>query len=263
MKDSSRLDGKVALVTGAAGFIGTATVELLAARGAKIVAVDRNAAALRKLKNKLPKRTAFLAITADVTDETSVKKYVRRAVREMGGIHIFFNNAGIEGGSKGAYRFIPELDLADFNAIINVNLNGVFLGMKHVIPVMAQQGGGSIINTSSICGIKGSPGQVAYVASKHAVVGMTRSAAIEWSEKGVRVNCVTPGPIESRMMNDFVELADPGGALNARQNLEAALPLRRYGLPEEVAALVAFLASDDASYLTGAYYPVDGGMSAM
>src|SRR5271165_2069649 len=184
MRNSLRLDGKVALVTGAAGFIGAATVKLLAARGAKIVAVDKNSAALLQLGWHLPKRVPFLAIKADVTDEASVKRYVRRACKAMGGIHIFFNNAGIEGVGKAAFCFIPDLALADFNAIINVNLNGVFLGLKHVIPVMLAQGGGSIINTSSVCGIKGSPGQVAYVASKHAVIGMTRTAALEWSEKG-------------------------------------------------------------------------------
>ena len=261
--DPVGLDDKVALVTGAAGFIGAATVKLLAARGAKIVAVDRDAHGLRKLGRQLPKKGAYLAIEADVTDEASVKRYVRRAVQAMGGIHIFFNNAGIEGIGKAAYRFIPDLALADFNAIIKVNLNGVFLGLKHVIPVMTAQGGGSIINTASIAGIKGSPGQVAYVASKHAVIGMTRTAALEWSERGVRINCVNPGPIESRMMNDFTDAADQQGADHLRSSIEALVPARRYGTPEEVAALVAFLASDGARYITGAFYPVDGGMSAM
>jgi NAD(P)-dependent dehydrogenase (short-subunit alcohol dehydrogenase family) len=263
MKDNIRLDDKVALITGAGGVIGTATARLMAARGAHIVAVDRNKAALQTLATKMPSGTRFLALEADVTDESAVRQYVEHARRTLGAIHIFFNNAGIEGGAHGAYRFIPDLPFEEFNTIINVNLNGVFLGMKYVIPVMAEQGGGSIINTASICGIKGSAGQVAYVASKHAVVGMTRSAAIEWSEKGVRVNCVTPGAIESRMMTDFLELADPGAAQQLRKNFEAQLPARRFGAPEEVAAVVAFLASDDAKYVTGAFYAVDGGMSAM
>lgn len=263
MLDDFRLDGKVAVVTGAAGFIGSATVKLLAARGAKIVGVDRDLAALRKLGKQLPKNTSFLAIKADVTDEAAVKNYVRRTVKEMSGIDIFFNNAGTEGHSKSAYCFIPDLTLADFNAIINVNINGVFLGMKYVIPAMVSRGGGSIINTSSICGIKGTLGQVAYNASKHAVVGMTRTAALEWSEKGVRVNCVTPGAIDSRMMTDFGALVSPDNTEEARKEFEATIPARRLGTPEEVATLVAFLASDGARYLTGAFYPVDGGLSAM
>jgi NAD(P)-dependent dehydrogenase (short-subunit alcohol dehydrogenase family) len=260
-----RFDGRVAVITGAAGDIGSATAALLAERGATIVGVDRNVAALERLAACMPPESTLLPVVADVTDETSVEGYVRQAVDAFGRVDVFFNNAGIEGSSTGAWALIPDLSLEDFREIIAVNLTGVFLGLKHVIPVMAQCGGGAIVNTSSINGLKGSRGQVAYVASKHAVNGMTQVTAKEWGHRNIRVNAIAPAMIAGRMMDDFRRIV----AQNAPKPAEGQQfryrppPIARESEPRETAALVAFLCSDLASYITGACYSIDGGMVAM
>jgi NAD(P)-dependent dehydrogenase (short-subunit alcohol dehydrogenase family) len=254
MLDSIRLDGKVAVVTGAAGEIGAAAARLMAARGAAIVAVDLDKKALDRVVAELPKGT--IAVEADVSDEASVKAYVEKAKAAKGKIDIFFNNAGIEGHVAP----ITEYKLADFQKVLAVNVVGIFLGMKHVIPVMLATGG-SIINTSSVAGLTGTPGISAYNASKHAVIGLTRSAAVEWAPKGIRINSVNPGPIASRMMRSLEEGFQPGKADAVRSQFSAMIPIGRYGSAEEVATMVAYLASEDARYLTGAVFPVDGGMT--
>ncbi|MBR0796787.1 SDR family oxidoreductase [Bradyrhizobium jicamae] len=258
MPDRIRLDGRVAVVTGAAGVIGTATLNLLAARGARIVAVDRRASDLETAIKDLPASAEALAIAADVTQEDEVEDYVRSAVDRFGTIDAFFNNAGIEGDIKP----IPEYSLESFRRVLDVNVVGVFLGMKHVLPVMLKQNKGSIINTASIAGLMGSPMIAVYSASKHAVIGLTKSAAWECTGTGVRVNCVCPGMIDSRMLSTILQGRSGGNAPPPVDRIVDRIPARRLGLASEVASIVAFLASDEASYVSGSAYTVDGGRTA-
>jgi NAD(P)-dependent dehydrogenase (short-subunit alcohol dehydrogenase family) len=258
MPDRIRLDGKVAVVTGAAGVIGTATIRLLAERGARVVAVDRREQDLQTAVKDLPASAQALAVTADVTDEDEVAGYVRAAVGKFGTIDVFYNNAGIEGDVAP----ITKYSLQTFRRVLEVNVVGVFLGLKHVLPVMLKQNKGSIINTASIAGLMGFPEIAVYSASKHAVIGLTRSAALECTATGVRVNCVCPGLIDSRMLSAIIEGRNPGNTPVPSDKIVERIPARRLGQASEVASIVAFLASDEASYVSGAAYTVDGGRTA-
>ena len=240
------LAGKVALITGAAGAIGTATAALMAAQGATIVAADLDGADWTALTAAVP---GARILVVDVTDEASVAAMVADAGR----IDVFFNNAGVEG----PIAPIADYTLADFRRVMAVNVDGVFLGLKHVLPVMLAQGSGAVVNTSSVAGLSGAPGMAGYVASKHAVVGLTRVAALEVAGRGVRVNSVNPGPISGRMMASI-----DTGAGSEEAKRATAIPQQRYGRAEEVAAVVAFLASDAAAYVNGATYTVDGALTA-
>ena len=258
MPDRIRLDGKVAVVTGAAGVIGTATIRLLAERGARVVAVDRREQDLKTAIEDLPAAAQALAITADVTSEDEVAAYVRAAIDKFGTIDVFYNNAGVEGDIKP----ITEYPLQSFRRVLDVNVVGVFLGLKHVLPVMLKQNRGSIINTASIAGLMGSPQVAVYSASKHAVIGLTKSAAWECSATAVRVNCVCPGLIDSRMLSAIIQGRNAGNAPTPHEKIVERIPARRLGQASEVASIVAFLASDEASYVSGSAYTVDGGRTA-
>jgi NAD(P)-dependent dehydrogenase (short-subunit alcohol dehydrogenase family) len=253
--DRIRLDGRIAVVTGAAGVIGAATIRLLAARGARIVAVDRREQDLHAAIGDLPASAQALAITADISDESEVADYVRAALDRFGTIDVFHNNAGIEGDIAP----ITKYPLETFRRVLDVNVVGVFLGLKHVLPVMLKQNSGSIINTASIAGLIGSPEIAVYSASKHAVIGLTKSAAMECNSTGVRVNCVCPGLIDSRMLSAIIEGRNPGNAPVPNERIVERIPARRLGHAAEVASVVAFLASDEASYVSGSAYTVDGG----
>lgn len=256
MADAFRLDGKVALITGAAGVIGRATMAVMATRGARIAAVDRDAAALADAVAALPASAEALALTADVTREDEVARYVADTIARFGAIDVFFNNAGIEG------RIAPivRASLDDFRRVMDVNVVGVFLGLKHVLPAMLARNAGSIVNAASIAGLIGSAEVAPYCASKHAVIGLTKSAAMECAGTNVRVNCVCPGLIDSRMLSAIFE--GRAGAPVPKDKMAERLPARRLGDAAEVAAVVAFLASDAASYVAGAAYTVDGGRMA-
>lgn len=188
MPDRIRLDGKVAVVTGAAGVIGTATMRLLAARGARIVAVDRKKAELKTAIKDLPATADPLLVTADVTREEEVAEYVHAALDKFGTIDVFFNNAGIEG----EIRPITDYPLESFRRVLDVNVVGVFLGMKHVLPTMLKNKKGSIVNTASIAGLMGSPHIAVYSASKHAVIGLTKSAA--WDAPAAACGSIASAP---------------------------------------------------------------------
>jgi NAD(P)-dependent dehydrogenase (short-subunit alcohol dehydrogenase family) len=230
----------------------------LAERGARIVAVDRREADLKAAIQDLPASAEALALAADVTQEDEVADYVRASVDKFGTIDAFYNNAGIEGDIKP----IPQYSLESFRKVLDVNVVGVFLGMKHVLPVMLKQNKGSIINTASIAGLMGSPHIAVYSASKHAVIGLTKSAAWECTGTGVRVNCVCPGLIESRMLSTIFQGRNGGNAPMPIEKMVDRIPARRLGQASEVASIVAFLASDEASYVSGSAYTVDGGRTA-
>jgi NAD(P)-dependent dehydrogenase (short-subunit alcohol dehydrogenase family) len=222
MPDRIRLDGKVAVVTGAAGVIGTATMRLLAERGARIVAIDRKQQDLQAAIKDLPASAQALTVTADVTGEDEVADYVRAAVDTFGTIDVFYNNAGIEGDVAP----ITKYSLESFRRVLDVNVVGVFLGMKHVLPVMLKQNKGSIVNTASIAGLIGSQDLAVYSASKHAVIGLTKSAAQECARTGVRVNCVCPGLIDSRMLSAILDGRNPGNGAPARACIGSRLHCR-------------------------------------
>jgi NAD(P)-dependent dehydrogenase (short-subunit alcohol dehydrogenase family) len=193
-----------------------------------------------------------------VTRAADVAAYVQAALDAFGRIDCFHNNAGIEG------KVAPtaEYDEAMFDAVMGVNVKGVFLGLRHVLPVMIKQERGAVVNTASIAGLVGTAGMPAYVASKHAVIGLTKVAAAEVGPQGVRVNAVCPGPIDTRMVQDIARQVSPNNPGSVEARYAAGLPLRRYGTAEEVAHLVLFLCSDLASNITGAQYVVDGGRTA-
>lgn len=243
------LEGRVAIVTGAAGFIGRATAELFAQRGAQVVCVVRKEADVDRLRGAIP---GALVLQADVTKEDEVAGYVGETVGVFGRIDIFFNNAGIEGPQA----LIADYPAADFMRVLEVNVLGVFLGLKHVMPVMTGQGSGVIVNMGSIASSIGGARMSGYIASKHAVLGLTRSAALEGAPHGVRVNMIAPGFIKSRMLSDIATRL--GGDT---EGLVGRVPDGRLGTPEEVARAVAFLASDDSRYMNGSSLLLDGGLT--
>ena len=250
----SELEGKAALVTGAAGGIGAATARRLADQGCRVLLVDQDA---RVIEQMAAADTRFQPAAADVADPQQTEAYVNAALESFGGLDIAILNAGIEG----AVRPIPEYDIATFDQVMAVNVRGVWLGLKYCIPEIAKRGGGSIVITSSVAGIRGAQGMSAYCASKHAVVGLARTAATECAPLKIRVNTVNPAPIETRMMRSLEAGFMPETPDTAKQTIAQRIPMQRYGTAEEVADLMLFLASDASRYITGGSYTVDGGMS--
>jgi len=253
----ARLDGKISLITGAAGGIGTAAARLFAEEGARLLLIDREKDAVSALADDLGAGVARV-IAADVSDADAMKAAVQAAVDGFGGLDIALLNAGIEG------RVLPIEDypVEEFDRVIAVNVRGVWLGVKYAMPVMRARGGGSIVITSSIAGVRGRPGLSAYVTSKHAVVGLMRTAALEGVADGVRVNTINPSPVETRMMRSLEAQSNPGDPEAHHRRYAADSPMGRYATPEEIARTMLFLASDDSSHSTGGVYMVDGGRSA-
>jgi NAD(P)-dependent dehydrogenase (short-subunit alcohol dehydrogenase family) len=251
--------GKVALITGAGNGIGRAAALAFGRSGAKVVVVDRDAAggeATVGIIRQHGGEARFVA--ADVTKSSDVQNYVKAALDAYGKIDCFFNNAGIEGN----VAHTAEYDEAMFDQVIAVNVKGVFLGLRHVLPVMLQQKSGAVVNTASVAGLVATPGMPAYAASKHAVIGLTKAAAGECAKGGVRVNAVCPGPVDTRMIHSLEQMLNPADPASVNRRYQAAIPSGRYTTPEEIANMVLFLCSDLASNTTGGQFVVDGGRTA-
>src|SRR6202048_1497570 len=251
--------GKVAVVTGGGNGIGRATSVAFARHGAKAVVVDRDGAGAEATTGIIRQNGGdAVAVTADVTKSADVRAYVKAAIDAYGRIDCFFNNAGIEG------KLAPtaEYDEAVFDAGIGVNVKGVFLGLRHVLPEMIRQGGGAVVNTASVAGLVATPGMPAYVASKHAVLGLTKTAAGEVPPPGIRGKAVWPGPVDPRMIHSLEAQLNPSDPASVSRRYQSAIPLGRYVMPEEIANTVLFLCSDAASAITGAQYVIDGGRTA-
>jgi len=253
----ARLDGKVAIITGAAGGIGAAAARLFAAEGAKLMLVDLEEAALAALAVELGEETAATRV-ADVADADQTRAYVDDTVARFGGVDVALLNAGIEGRVGSIVDTPPEM----FDKVMAVNVRGVWLGLKCVMPEIEKRGGGSIVITSSTAGIRAIPNLSPYIASKHAVIGIMRAAALEGAAANIRVNTVNPSPIDTRMIVSLEEMLGVADRHGSNSPMAQATPLKRYGEPEEVARLMLFLGSDDSSFCTGGVYMVDGGVSA-
>lgn len=256
----NRFESKVIIVTGAGSGLGQATTIQLAKEGAKLVLVDLNQAGLDETKAKVldvAPNAETLLVTTNVANEQAVESFVNQTMQQFGKIDGFFNNAGVEGKQD----LTEDYGIEEFQKVVSINLNGVFYGLKYVLKIMKEQGSGSIVNTASVGGIRGVGNQSGYAASKHGVVGLTRNSAVEYGQFGISIKAIAPGAILTPMVEG--SLRQMGG-----ENWEAvgkefvqANPMKRFGKPEEIGYLVAFLLSHQADFINGAVIPIDGGQS--
>ncbi|HEV7278893.1 MAG TPA: SDR family oxidoreductase [Pirellulaceae bacterium] len=254
MADSLEFSGKVAFITGAANGIGRATALAFAGKGASVVVADVNEQGIQETVRLIEERGGkALAVRCDVAQAADVKAALAKTVETFGRLDFAFNNAGIEPKKPSP---TAEYDQEEWDRIFDINLRGVFLCMKHEIPLILQQGGGAIVNTSSGAGIIGIKGSPAYTAAKHGVIGLTKAAALDYAAQKLRVNAVCPGYIETPMMDRFT-----GGTPEGRAKVIAEEPVGRMGKPEEIAAAVLWLCSDAAAFMIGHAMVIDGGQT--
>lgn len=258
----ANLKGKVIIVTGAAMGLGLAAVEVLASKGANITLVDFNEEALKTAKADLEKSfpdNEFLTVVTDVSVEDNVKNYVDETMKKFGKIDGLYNNAGIEGKQAP----LIDYDMEVFRKVIDINLLGVYFGMKYVIPEMQKNGGGKIVNVASVGGIRGILNQTAYVATKHAVAGMTKTAALEYGKDNILTNAIAPGAILTPMVAEAFKQVNPSDPKAAEKEYASRNPTRKLGDAKDIGHLVAYLLSDENGYVSGQVIAVDGGESNM
>lgn len=248
-----RLKDKVAIITGGSGGIGVATAKLFLAHGAKVVLVDRDKDAMATLNKELNHENIRFVL-ADVSKKEDTLKFLNDTLRTFGKIDIFFVNAGIEGVARPIADYPEDV----FDKVVNVNIKGVWLGCQHIIPKM--QDGGSVMITSSVAGLKGFANLGAYVASKHAVVGIMKVAAIENASRNIRVNTIHPGPVDNDMMRRIESDMSPESPKTVKDGFTATVPFGRYATSKEIGEIALFLASDESKYITGCTHLIDGGM---
>lgn len=252
---SRRLLGKRAIVTGAGSGIGRASAVRFAAEGAKVLAVDRERAVEDVVRDIRVAGGTAIAMTCDAGDETQVREMVASAVKEFGGLDVVYANAGI----SGAYSLLSDITPEQFMEVLRVNLLGPFLAAKHAAPHMVAQGNGSLIFTASVAGLKANAGPIPYSASKAGVVSLVQTLANQLRATGVRVNAICPGLIETGMTKPLFDYARARGT---EKRIGQLNPTGRYGVPDEIANVALFLASDEASYVDGQAIPVDGGLTS-
>ncbi|GAB6902016.1 SDR family oxidoreductase [Kineosporia succinea] len=256
-----RFTNRVVLITGGGSGLGRASAVRLASEGAKLALVDIAEAGLKatvEAVHEIAPDAEILTVTADVAQEADVENYVAKTLERFGRIDGFFNNAGIEGRQNLTEAFTA----AEFDRVVSINLRGAFLGLEKVLKVMHEQGSGMVVNTASVGGIRGIGNQSGYAAAKHGLVGLTRNSGIEYGRFGIRINAIAPGAIWTPMVEDSMKQLNADDPRAAAEQFIQGNPTKRYGEAPEIASVVAFLLSDDASYVNATVVPIDGGQSA-